>query len=83
LERFNEICVGEAQVNVITLDEYLANEGISRIHLMKVDIEAHEFHLIEFDAADRQPSLSVPTLKCLLDPIFQGVRYANQRSPQY
>ncbi len=47
LTEFKDISAGRTEVQTTTLDEFIKNEKIRRIDLLKVDVEAQEFELIE------------------------------------
>ena len=47
LAEFKDIAKQAETVQSTTLDEFLASENISRVDLLKVDVEAHEIELLE------------------------------------
>jgi FkbM family methyltransferase len=61
LVEFHDIAVETRQVEVITLDSFVHKERISRVNLLKVDVEAHEPELLEGSA------------ECLRKQIFEFV----------
>ena len=47
LTEFKDVAADRADVEAVTLDSFLAREGISRVDFLKVDVEAGEFELLE------------------------------------
>ncbi|MGH9512326.1 MAG: FkbM family methyltransferase [Terriglobales bacterium] len=54
LAEFRDIAVQMETVKVTTLDDFLAGENLSRVDLLKVDVEAHEPELLEGARASLQ-----------------------------
>jgi len=47
LVEFKDIAVAQVDVHATTLDDFLASKGIGNVDLLKVDVEAGEFELLE------------------------------------
>ncbi len=47
LNRFEGVATRELPVSAVTLDRFVEREAIDRIDFMKIDVEAHEFEVIE------------------------------------
>jgi FkbM family methyltransferase len=47
LTEFKDIAADRAEVEAVTLDSFLAREGITHVDFLKVDVEAGEFELLE------------------------------------
>src|ERR1700686_5070158 len=73
LVKFNDIAVQAQRVQGITLDDFLANEGIQHVDLLKVDVEAHEPELLE----GSMQSLANHVFRFVLIE-FNGIRLAER-----
>lgn len=73
LTAFSDIAVSKVEVPATTLDQFLGESGIARVDFMKVDIEAHEFELLE----GARESLAKQVFRCIMIE-FNGVRLAER-----
>jgi FkbM family methyltransferase len=61
LVKFKDIAVHTQKVQGVTMDGFLANEGIRHVDLLKVDVEAHEPEVLE------------GSMQCLANHVFRFV----------
>ena len=47
LTEFKDISIGKIEVSAVTLDSFIEKLGINKIDLVKIDVEANEFELLE------------------------------------
>lgn len=73
LVKFDDIAVQAQRVQCITMDDFLANEGIQHVDLLKVDVEAHEPELLE----GSMQSLANHVFRFVLIE-FNGIRLAER-----
>jgi FkbM family methyltransferase len=74
LAEFRDIAVATATVEATTLDAIVAQEGLQKVALLKVDVEAHEPELLEGGSG----SLAAQVFQRILIE-FNGIRLAERK----